>query len=175
MPYARFPAMVSLYSNRPMAFNISSLLLIAYSSSCLYVLVWTIASSMLLLVLIWHPILTLSRTLMNLNSCRFWKVLAIRFLATLSDENPVTSSPIRYTFPLVGVYIPVHILKNVVFPAPFGPMIPKMSPAITFISTFSTAFRPPKYLHKPFDSRIGTLLSILSKSIMPSSPPESFS
>ena len=28
-------------------------------------------------------------------------------------------------------------------------MIPKMSPAITFISTFSTAFRPPKYLHKP--------------------------
>ena len=39
---------------------------------------------------------------MNLNSCRFWKVLAIRFLATLSDENPVTSSPIRYTFPLVG-------------------------------------------------------------------------
>jgi hypothetical protein len=51
--------------------------------------------------------------------------------------------------PAVGRYTPAQMLKKVVLPAPLGPMMPKMRPSSIFMSTFSTALRPPKYLQTP--------------------------
>ena len=45
----------------------------------------------------------------------------------LSPSNDLSSN---VTVPLVGAYTPVITLKHVVFPAPFGPMRPRISPLL---------------------------------------------
>jgi hypothetical protein len=45
--------------------------------------------------------------------------------------------------PAVGGTSQVSILKNVLLPAPFGPMTPRISPALTVKSMPSLAARPP--------------------------------
>ena len=45
--------------------------------------------------------------------------------------------------PALGGTSQVSILKNVVLPAPFGPMMPRTSPAFTLKSTPSFATTPP--------------------------------
>src|SRR5208337_816084 len=70
------------------------------------------------------------------------------------------SRPSKVTFPLVGLRVPLTRLKNVVFPAPFGPINPSFSPALTLTSTEETASRPPKYLLKPSISSIGSPLFV---------------
>src|SRR6266851_4083510 len=47
--------------------------------------------------------------------------------------------------PAVGGRKPLRRLKQVVFPAPFGPMSPTISPSSTARSTRLTAASPPKY------------------------------
>ena len=39
-------------------------------------------------------------------------------------------------------------LNTVVFPAPLGPISPKISPFFTSKDKFSTAWTPPKYIHR---------------------------
>src|ERR1700688_3027888 len=57
--------------------------------------------------------------------------------------------------------MPVITLNNVVFPAPFGPMMALRSPGMIASVTSRTACRPPKLLQRPFNSRIGvTLITI---------------
>src|SRR5215831_19597273 len=52
-------------------------------------------------------------------------------------------SPLNTIRPLVGRITPVKELKNVDLPAPFGPMIPRISPRATEMLTLLTAARPP--------------------------------
>ena len=77
------------------------------------------------------------------NSRMFWKVRANPARATLSMRVG-SSLPSSRTDPDVGVSRPVRQLKNVVFPAPLGPMSPTISPAFTVAETSETATRPPK-------------------------------
>src|SRR6185312_854197 len=56
----------------------------------------------------------------------------------------VSVSPRNLTSPDVARVMPVTTSKNVVFPAPFGPAMPKTWPGWTDIDTSSTATRPPK-------------------------------
>src|SRR6266498_5642903 len=55
-----------------------------------------------------------------------------------------TSSPSKTIRPAVGGKIPVTRLKNVVLPAPFGPISPTIRPSSTSRSTSSRAAKPPK-------------------------------
>src|SRR2546425_633616 len=50
--------------------------------------------------------------------------------------------------PSVGAKTPVTRLKNVVLPAPFGPISPWISPSFTVRSMACSARRPPKRLVK---------------------------
>ena len=66
--------------------------------------------------------------------------------------------------PSVGTYTPVKRLKNVVLPAPFGPINPINSPFSALRETFETADNPPKFFVKSFTSNklILFLLSLFS-------------
>ena len=55
------------------------------------------------------------------------------------------SLPSNVTLPLVGLYKPVSTLKNVVLPAPFGPIKEITPPAGISNETSSTATRPPNF------------------------------
>src|SRR5262245_43179631 len=62
---------------------------------------------------------------------------------------PVMSRPRKLTRPESGVSRPVIRLKNVVLPAPFGPMMACSPPEGSSKWTSSTARRPPKDLLRP--------------------------
>src|SRR6266550_1633944 len=58
-------------------------------------------------------------------------------------------SPRNRISPEVGSSAPTRHEKSVVFPAPLGPMIPKMSPRTTSKSMDARARRPPKRFEMP--------------------------
>ena len=55
------------------------------------------------------------------------------------------SSLSKYTFPLVGLYMPAITLKSVVLPAPFGPIRPVIEFFFISKEVPSTALNPPVY------------------------------
>src|SRR6185312_17545218 len=59
--------------------------------------------------------------------------------------------------------MPVITLNNVVFPAPFGPMIALRSPRMMRKLTSRTACRPPKLLHSDLSSSTGSPLSAVTR------------
>src|SRR5688572_30724539 len=72
------------------------------------------------------------------------------------------SSPATRPSPALGASSPVSILIVVVFPAPFGPRNPKISPSSTSKVTWSTATNSPNIRVKP-----GTSTAL----VMPPPPP----
>src|SRR5262245_50242214 len=58
--------------------------------------------------------------------------------------RPAMSSPSNTIRPLVGRSTPVRQLKNVLLPAPFGPMMARISPGRTSKLTALSAVKPPK-------------------------------
>src|SRR3954452_3546207 len=78
----------------------------------------------------------------------FWNVRPIPRSVKACGGLPVMSSFANHTRPFVGLYTPVSMLKNVVFPAPFGPMSETIALAGTVNSTSSTATRPPNSLRR---------------------------
>ncbi len=56
---------------------------------------------------------------------------------------PVMSWPSNTIVPDVGGTSQVSILKKVLLPAPFGPMMPRSSPTLTVKSMSLLATRPP--------------------------------
>src|ERR1700730_12660133 len=54
-------------------------------------------------------------------------------------------------------------LKSVVFPAPFGPMMPTISPEPTVRSTAWSATTPPKCTDRPLTSRLAAVADIVSR------------
>ena len=90
----------------------------------------------------YRPTITFSSAVMLPNSRMFWKVRAMPARTTLPGFGGRTA-PSKTTWPAVGRYIPVRQLKNVVLPAPLGPIRPMISPRATRKFTESTAVRPP--------------------------------
>ena len=64
----------------------------------------------------------------------------------MSGRESVMSRSANTIRPLVGLYSPVSMLKNVVLPAPLGPMIETIDPSGMSIETSLTARRPPNSL-----------------------------
>ena len=62
------------------------------------------------------------------NGRGIWKVRAIPLWQTAAGSRPPISSPLRRTEPAVGAYRPAIRLKVVLFPEPFGPISPRISP-----------------------------------------------
>src|SRR3954452_15431286 len=81
---------------------------------------------------------SLERTLVS------WKVRTMPMRDTRYAGTPLRLVPLKDQSPWSGRSNPVSRLKNVVLPAPFGPMSPVITPR--WISTWSTstAVRPPK-------------------------------
>ena len=65
-------------------------------------------------------------------------------------------APANTMRPSSGAMRPVTMLKNVVLPAPLGPISPMMAPRGTTRSTSPRATTPPKRLATPRTSRIGS-------------------
>src|ERR1035437_4720213 len=96
--------------------------------------------------------MTFSATLMSSNVTGTWKVRAMPSRACASGVALVTSWPLNRMVPAVGCRSPARQLKNVLLPAPFGPIRPTMSPSVTLRSAPSTARKPPKLMTMPLAS-----------------------
>jgi len=91
----------------------------------------------------WLAMRTFSRTVAPGRMLVIWYERAIALREMACGGNPAMSSPLNTIRPLVGRITPVSELKNVDLPAPFGPMIPRISPRGTERLTLLTAARPP--------------------------------
>src|SRR5712691_4400821 len=65
------------------------------------------------------------------------------------EGSPAMFSPLNRIRPPVGRRTPVRQLKKVLLPAPFGPMMARISPRRISKSTLSSAVRPPKRTVSP--------------------------
>ncbi len=63
-----------------------------------------------------------------------------------------SGAPSKITVPELGRYTPVIALKQVVFPAPLGPISPRISPRRMSKVTESSATSPPNFIVKSFVS-----------------------
>ena len=84
-----------------------------------------------------------------------WYERAIAFFEMRCGGSPVMSSPSKMIRPVVGRITPVMQLKNVDLPAPFGPMMARISPGCTVMQTLLSAVSPPKRTVRPSTRRIG--------------------
>ena len=73
--------------------------------------------------------------------------------------SPVMSRPLKNTRPLSAASKPETRLKNVVLPAPFGPMMACRRPLGMLRLSLSTAVKPPKLLVKFSVRRAGSVMA----------------
>src|SRR6185437_14865179 len=99
------------------------------------------------------PIITFSSTDMPSKVCGTWKVRASPSCARSSGVWFVMSWPSKNTLPEVDCRSPVRQLKKVDFPAPFGPIRPRMSPSSRVTDAASTALKLPNALVRTCASR----------------------
>src|SRR6266487_1007450 len=90
------------------------------------------------------PTRTLSNTESSANGSTCWNVRPMPRRLIACAGSPDTDKPSNSTRPPAIGTVPVIALINVVFPAPFGPMSPRISPVATRSETSRTAIRPPK-------------------------------
>ena len=95
------------------------------------------------------PSQTFSQTVISRNRRTPWNVLPIPSRQIWAAVMCVIEPPRNRTSPDVGRVNPVTRLKTVVLPAPFGPMMPSISPDAQAMSTSSRARRPPKDFDNP--------------------------
>src|SRR5205809_8051806 len=81
---------------------------------------------------------------------------------TLFGGSPATSSPFRRIRPDVGLSTPVRQLKKVDLPAPFGPMMARISPRSMEMLTLLTDVKPQKCLVSHFVRRLGPTAAPMS-------------
>jgi hypothetical protein len=72
----------------------------------------------------WRPTITFSSAVISANRRMFWKVRAMPALATSCTAVGLVGLAGQLEGAAVGVYRPVITLKNVVLPAPLGPIRP---------------------------------------------------
>src|SRR2546426_9007203 len=103
----------------------------------------------------WTAIRTFSRTVAPGRMLVIWYERAIAFREMAWGGSPAMSSPLNTMRPLVGRSTPVRQLKKVDLPAPFGPMIARISPVGTARDTLLSAASPPKRTVSASVLRIG--------------------
>ena len=99
-----------------------------------------------------------SRTVCSVNSCGNWKERTMPRSAIARGESSVTSLPSKKTRPACGLIKPVHILMNVVLPAPFCPITAKRSPSVSEKSIWSATTTAPKASCRFFVCNSGVLI-----------------
>ena len=102
------------------------------------------------------PSFMLSSTESRARALVSWNVRTIPRRAMRYDVSPSRVSPSNDHVPELGLSKPVSRLKNVVLPAPLGPMSAVMAPRSTSKWSTSTAVRPPKRRVMPSATRIGS-------------------
>src|ERR1700722_15296483 len=90
-----------------------------------------------------------SETESPLNKRPARKARAIPARAKASGTASTNRRPSRRTSPAVGLWKPERTLMSVVFPAPFGPISPTISPGSSVNETPSIAASPPKRTEAP--------------------------
>ena len=90
------------------------------------------------------PTMTFSSAVISPHSRMFWKVRAMPSRVIWWRLRRPIGSPSNTTVPEVGRYTPVMALKQVVLPAPLGPIRPRISPRRMAKFTESSAVSPPK-------------------------------
>src|SRR6478736_5909585 len=85
--------------------------------------------------------------------------------ARVLGDSWVMSSPWNSIVPVLGAKSPEMTLKSVVFPAPFGPRIARLSPCAISRSTSRTAWSPPNRRPIPRRRRIGSACSGAAASV----------
>ena len=95
---------------------------------------------------------TFSTTVSEAKVSAIWKVRPTPRRQIASGRLPTSSVPPSSTEPPSGFNWPLTILKQVVLPAPLGPIKASISPARRLKLTSSTARRPPKALAR-WDTR----------------------
>src|SRR5207237_500079 len=100
------------------------------------------------------PTRTFSSTVMWGNRRIDWNVRAMPRATIALGRSPTRLAPSNVRRPLSGRTRPVTTLKNVVLPAPLGPISPMMPPRGTTRSTSWRATTPPKRLVRPCTWRI---------------------
>jgi len=80
------------------------------------------------------------------NTSVIWKVRAMPRHTRRAGNSAEISSPSKMMRPELCFRKPLMVLKNVVLPAPLGPMIARNSPGSTVIEILLTATRLPKSL-----------------------------
>src|SRR3954453_3730444 len=95
----------------------------------------------------WMPsaLRTLSRTVSEPNASRRWKVRPIPRRARRCTGSRVMLRPSKRTVPWLGFWSPLITLKQVVLPAPLGPIRPVIRPASAVKAAWSTAVTPPNW------------------------------
>ncbi len=92
------------------------------------------------------PTSTFSTAVIWANSRMFWNVRPMPSAVIAWGGRSTTSTPSNRIDPDVGLYTPVSWLKNVVLPAPFGPISATMEPRAIVKSMSSVATSPPNSL-----------------------------
>src|SRR5262245_55628025 len=123
-------------------------------------------SMMRLLRRVCIPTRTFSRAVIVWKSRMFWKVRPTPRSVIACGGLPVTSSSLKRILPDVGVYTPVSMLKNVVLPAPLGPIRLTIEPPGMVKSTSSTATRPPNSLRSSSAWRRSLMLDVVERLVV---------
>ena len=72
-----------------------------------------------------------------------WKVRPTPRRQTVRGGRPVMSAPFSLMVPALGLICPFSMLKQVLLPAPLGPISARMRPAVREKDTPRTACTPP--------------------------------
>ena len=102
------------------------------------------------------PSFMLSSTVSRASALVSWNVRTIPRRAMRYDVSPSSVSPSNDHVPELGLSKPVSRLKNVVLPAPLGPMSAVMAPRSTSQWSTLTAVRPPNRRVMLSATRIGS-------------------
>src|SRR5690606_10799960 len=113
---------------------------------------------------------TFSKALSCGNTLVIWNDLAMPRWAKRCCGSPVISRSSNHTRPLLGGNAPERMLKKVLLPAPFGPMIEVRSPGVKSVVTSDSARKPPNCLLTPSTRRIGRALMVRAAPRSPSEP-----
>src|SRR5579872_2022109 len=83
------------------------------------------------------------------NGRGIWKVRPTPLLMIRCGDSPAISFPSKMIDPALGTSVPESMLKIVLFPEPFGPISPRISPRASLNDTLLTAVKPPKRFTNP--------------------------
>ena len=86
----------------------------------------------------------LSWTVMVAKRLGTWNFRAMPRSANLWSGSPIRSRPSNRMVPETGRWVPASMLNSVLFPAPLGPMMQRVSPRSSVRLTPPTAVMPPK-------------------------------